>query len=118
MRKRNSDHRTPQAGGARVIFGATRATDLRAYRVAAARSHGAVHSAPISTRRAACSPAFRGIWRTFVLTLLLVEAARRAQSRSRRACSLASHTAHALAPHFHSSCLPFPKRSAGWLRAG
>lgn len=25
MRKRNSDHRTPQAGGARVIFGATRA---------------------------------------------------------------------------------------------
>ena len=46
MRKRNSDHRTPQAGGARVIFGATRATDLRAYRVAAARSHGALHSTP------------------------------------------------------------------------
>ena len=48
-------------------------------------------------------------------TLLLVAAALSAQRRSRRACSLASHTAHALAPH---SCLPFPKRSAGWLRAG
>ena len=46
MRKRKSDHRAPQAGGARVIFGATRATDLRAYRVAAARSHGALHSTP------------------------------------------------------------------------
>jgi len=43
----------------------------------------------------------------FVLTLLLVEAALSAQSRSRRACSLASHTAHALAPHSsHSSVAP------------
>ena len=86
-----------------------------AYKVPAARSHGAATPHPISRRRAACSPAFRGIWWPFALTLLLVEAARWAQSRSRRACSLASHTAHALAPH---SCLPFPKRSAGWLRAG
>ena len=106
MRKRKSDHRAPQAGGARVIFGATRARVHSAYRVPAARSHGALphNKHPISRRRAACSPAFRGIWWPFALTLLLVEAALSAQRRSRRACSLASHTAHALAPH---SCLPF-----------
>jgi hypothetical protein len=73
-------------------------------------SRSAATQHPISRRRAACSPAFRGIWWPFALTLLLVEAALSAQRRSRRACSLASHTAHALAPH---SWL-----AAGWLSEG
>lgn len=121
--RRNRDaqaqNRSPRTKGRRGESYFWSDSSESAYRVPAARSHGVLHPNPISTRRAVSSPAFRGIWRPFVLTLLLVEAVHSAQSRSRRACSLASHTAHALAPHSsHSSCLPFPKRSAGWLRAG
>lgn len=76
-----------------------------AYRVPAARSHGALpHNNQSAGAGRHARQRFVGIWWPFALTLLLVEAAFSAQRRSRRACSLASHTAHALAPH---SCLPF-----------
>ena len=61
MRKRKSDHRAPQPGGARVIFGATRAREcIQSARGKVSRRTAPRH--PISTRRAASSPAFRGIW--------------------------------------------------------
>ena len=57
MRKRKSDHRAPQAGGARVIFGATRArVHTECPRQGLTER---CHTTPNQQGRAACSPAFR-----------------------------------------------------------